>query len=462
MLELCLAAAVTTGVGYVLVKRYKPQGVLIVAGILLMAAAIVLGKGPLVPAKQSTGFLWFDIFAVMKIEFAGTLPFLGLTIMTIGGFVRYMEKCGANEALVELAMRPLKYVRSPLLILMLCYFISQIVTLFVPSHAGIGLLLMLTMYPVLIRTGSSVLTALAIIATSKFTDLGPISSNAVLAAHTAGMDPTIYFVKYQAFVGVPAILAVGIAHYFVQPWWDKREKGTSAEAKSLAKDPDRAMPPAIYAILPTLPLVLVIAFSPLVGSRIKMDAIVAVLICTTITMAFELVRLRDTRAVTDNLMVFFDGMGKQFTIVVSLIVASQIFGMGLMRIGAVDTLITKAQSAGLGLTAMVVAISAIMIACSFVMGSGNASFFSFASLAPRIAAYLNVAPVIILLPMEITSGFGRCMSPITPAIVAIAGIAGASPIQVAKRCVIPVLAAIVANMIATYYFFLSNPGLAKW
>ncbi len=454
MLELCLAAAVTIGVGYVLVKKYKPQGVLIAAGIMLMASAIILGKGPIVPAKESTGFIWFDIFAVMKHEFTRTLPFLGLTIMTIGGFVRYMEKCGANEALVKLVMRPLKFVRSPMLILMLCYAISQVVTLFVPSHAGIGLLLMLTMYPVLVRTGSSTLTALAIIATSKFTDLGPISSNAVLAAHTAGMDPTFYFVKYQMLVGIPAIIAVGIAHYFVQPWWDKREGNATTLTSQPTTDSTRSMPPVIYAILPTLPLVLVIAFSPLVGSRIKLDAIIAVLLCTTITMAFELIRLRDSRAVVDNLMVFFEGMGKQFTIVVSLIIAAEIFGMGLIKIGAVDILIMKAQSAGWGLRPMVFAISAIMIVCSFVMGSGNASFFSFASLAPKIAAYLNVAPVIILLPMEITSGFGRCMSPITPAIVAIAGIAGASPIQVAKRCAIPVAAAIVANMIATYYFFL--------
>jgi DcuC family C4-dicarboxylate transporter len=453
MLELCLASVVTIGVGYVLIKKYKPQGVLIAAGILLMVCAIVLGKGRTLPAKETTGFIWFDIFSVMKHEFASTLPFLGLTIMTIGGFVRYMEKCGANETLVELVMRPLKFVRSPLLILMLCYAISQVVTLFVPSHAGIGLLLMLTMYPVLIKTGSTTLSALAIIATSKFTDLGPISSNAVLAAHTAGMDPTIYFVKYQLWVGIPAIVAVGIAHFFIQPWWDKRE-GSAATIPSQAASEAKRKLPVIYAILPTLPLALVIAFSPLVGSKIKLDAVEAVLICTTITMAFELVRLRKPREVLDNLMVFFDGMGKQFTIVVSLIIAAEIFGSGLIRIGAIDTLISGAQSAGWGLRAMVFAISAIMIVCSFVMGSGNASFFSFASLAPKIAAYLGVAPVIILLPMEITSGFGRCMSPITPAIVAIAGIAGAPPIQVAKRCAIPVAAAIVANAIATYVLFL--------
>lgn len=128
--------------------------------------------------------------------------------------------------------------------------------------------------------------------------------------------------------------------------------------------------------------------------------------------------------------------------------------MGLVKVGAVDALIQGAQSAGLGLRATVLIVSIIMVACSFIMGSGNASFFAFAGLAPQIAAMLKVEPVLILLPMEITAGFGRCMSPITAAIVAIAGIAGVSPFQVAKRCAISVALGLIVNIIATFVIFL--------
>ena len=454
MLGLLLAAIVTVWVGYMLIKKYKPQGVLIVAGLVLMAGAAVFGTGPLLSAKQSTGFIWFDIFEVLKNLMSTRLAGLGLTIMSIAGFVKYMEQCGANQALVEVATRPLKLVRSPMIVLMLGYVISQILSIFVPSHAGIALLLMLTMYPIFIKAGISKLTALAIIATSKFTDIGPISSNAILAAKTAGLDPVVYFLNYQMPVVTAPLIAVGIVHYFVQPWWDRREGYSGTDSQSLEESSPKAMPPLIYAILPTLPLVLVIAFCPMFHSSIKLDIVTAMLICTGISMVFELIRLRDARAVLDNLSAFFDGMGKQFTIVVSLIIAGETFGTGLTKIGAVDTLIAGAQSAGFGLHAMVLAVSAIMILCAFLMGSGNAAFFSFAGLAPKIAAYLKVEPVTILLPMELTAGFGRCMSPITAAIVAIAGIAGVSPIQVAKRCLIPVLVAIIANLTATFIIFL--------
>ena len=84
----------------------------------------------------------------------------------------------------------------------------------------------------------------------------------------------------------------------------------------------------------------------------------------------------------------------------------------------------------------------------------NASFFAFASLAPKIAANLKVEPVLLLLPMELTSGFGRCLSPITAAIVAMAGIADVSPFQVAKRVAIPVILGLITHIITLFVLFL--------
>lgn len=457
MLGISIALIVTVWVGYMLLKKYKPQAILLLAGLALLFCTAIFGLGILLPAKQSTGLIWFDVFESVKGLMSNRLAGLGLTIMSIGGFVRYMEKCGANRALVELSAYPLKLVRSPMLVMMMGYLIGQVVDVFVPSHAGLGLLLMLTMYPILVKAGISKLTAVAIIATAKFTDIGPISSNAILAAHTAGLDPVTYFIKWQLPVVIPSIIVVGIAHYFVQPWWDRREAKETVETQEVtaAKNTEQdEIPPRIYALLPTLPLILVIVFCPLFIQSIKMDLITAMLICTVITMVFEYIRLREIRLVMDNIMTFFEGMGKQFTAVVSLIICAEVFGMGLVKIGAVDSLIQVAQSAGFGLKSTVLVISILMVAFSFLMGSGNASFFAFAGLAPKIAANLKVEPVLILLPMEITSGFGRCMSPITAAIVAISNIAGVSPFQVAKRCAIPVFLGLIANIITTFIMFL--------
>ena len=64
----------------------------------------------------------------------------------------------------------------------------------------------------------------------------------------------------------------------------------------------------------------------------------------------------------------------------------------------------------------------------------------------KIAESLGVEIVTVLLPMQIMTSFGRVVSPITPAIIAIAGMAGVSPLQVVKRTAIPMLVAALVNV----------------
>lgn len=458
MISLFIALIAIGIVGNLLYKRFNPQGVLLVMGLILLFIAAILGTSKIVDSK-STGLIWFDVFLFLKGLFSKELASLGLTIMSIGGFVRYMEKCGANKALVELTAKPLKHIHSPIAILIASYTIGQILDLFIPSHAGLGLLLMLTMYPIMVAGGMNKLTAVAVIVTAKFTDIGPLSSNAILAAKLSSLDPVNYFVEYQLPVVIPAIIAVGIMHCLIQPWWEKREKrlsvqyeidsDTSEEASSRKYEVKK-----IYAILPVLPLFLVITFSPFFSTGIKLDVVSAMLVSTFFTIIFEIIVKKNIRIVLSDIMTYFEGMAKQFKNVVSLIIAAELFGKGLIAIGTIDALIKLTEGAELHLGIAVAVISVIMLICAFIMGSGNAAFFAFSSLAPKLSILFKANPIQILLPMELSAGFGRAISPITPAIIAMAGIAGVSPFHVAKRCAIPVLVGFIVNMISVYIYLL--------
>ena len=147
---------------------------------------------------------------------------------------------------------------------------------------------------------------------------------------------------------------------------------------------------------------------------------------------------------------FFEGMGKQFAVVVSLIVAGQVFGKGLIAIGAVNALISGVESLGYGVGFLVLLMSLVIGVVAFLMGSGNAPFFSFASLVPSIASKFGVHSADVLLPLQTMTGFGRTMSPVTGAIVAVSGIAGVSPFHVIKRNLIPLLACVLVNFVLTY------------
>ena len=149
----------------------------------------------------------------------------------------------------------------------------------------------------------------------------------------------------------------------------------------------------------------------------------------------------------------FAGMGNSFATVISLIVAGEVFAAGLVNIGAVKSLTNGVQSLGFNIYALIIIFCLVIAGCAFLMGSGNAAFFSFASLAPKLAESMGIPALSLVLPMQIMTSFGRVCSPITAAIVAIAGVADVNPVQVVKRTCIPMLVAAVINIIFLFINF---------
>lgn len=437
---------VVAWVVYMIVKKYYPQAVLLIAGIMLLLATYFIGSNPILAAKESSGSALLDIFHTIKALLSSRVAGLGLTIMSIAGFAKYMEYIGASKSLFAVVASPLKHIKSPYILLVLSFYMSQFLVLFIPSHAGLALLLMVMLYPILIRTGVSKLSALGVIGCAQYMDVGPGSGNAILAANICKVDPAVYFVDYQLSIFITTTLILGVVHYYSQKWWDKKEGfvGYNDSADLIKEDEGR--PPLIYAILPIIPMIFILGFSPIFKSKIQMDVVTAMFLSTFISMIFEYVRTKDFRTTLQSLKYLYEGMGNSFATVVSLIVAGEVFAAGLMKIGAVDVMTSSAQNLGLGVHALIILFCLVIACCAFLMGSGNAAFFSFAALAPKIAASLKIDVVTLLLPMQIMTSFGRVVSPITAAIVAIAGVAGVSPVQVVKRTAIPMAAAVLVNV----------------
>ncbi|MDR3439717.1 MAG: C4-dicarboxylate transporter DcuC [Telmatospirillum sp.] len=437
-----------------IVKKWRPQAVLFIAGLVMLGISVLANTGPLLGAKQTTGSPWLDLFKTISDLMHNRAGSSGMDIMAITGFGVYMEYVGASKALFALVGNPLKKIRSPSVVLVAAFLLTQVLVLFIPSHTGLGLLLMATMYPILIRLGVSKLSALAVIGCCQFIDHGPGSQAEIFAAQVCNLDPATYFVKYQLPITLPIIAAVAITHFFVQRWFDKRDGFVpDAAQEAITEGDDASRPPMIYAALPIFPVALILGFSPLLSPLFRIDVSTAMVLSTAISLAFEYFRLRDAKAVADSLMNFFKGMGHSFTNVISLIVAGETFAAGLTKIGMVDTLIAGAQSAGLGVHALIIIMSLLMAVSAFLMGSGNATFFSFAPIVPRVAQFLNVDTVTLLLPMQIMTSFGRTVCPIAAPIIAIAGFAGVSSFKVVQRTAIPMLVAAILNIALDFAIF---------
>jgi len=150
---LCIAVITLTAI--LLYKRFNPQGILIFAGLLMISIAAAMGLNPIAVSKPS-GSVVFDIVQEIDDGFVSNVTRIGLMIMTIGGYVAFMNKIKATDALVYLAIKPLGFFKKyPYLASVIAIPIGQLLFMTIPSAAGLGLLLVASFYPVLVSLGCS-------------------------------------------------------------------------------------------------------------------------------------------------------------------------------------------------------------------------------------------------------------------------------------------------------------------
>ena len=383
MVGVIISLLVTIMVVVILLKKMKAQFVLFFGGLTLLVCSIAMDAFGLLPngaqilpkGVASTGFIGFDLFKCITSLMSSRTAGIGLLIMSAAGYSKYMSMIGASAIMADY--------------------------LFIPSASGLAMLLMVTIYPVLVRLGASRLSAAAVIATVSCLDMGPTSGAANYAAQVAGMDTMTYFVEYQIPVGIVVTIAVAALHFFTQRYFDAKD-GDKAnevdEATAKQEKIDVKGAPAWYGLLPMIPLVLLIVFNRFVIDTVKLDVPTAMFISFTVALCCELAR-KAVKDVLNTGFEFFHMMGRQFATVITLIVAGELFAKGLIATGTIDYLIAGTQNLGLPAYAiMIVVVSFISISC-VVMGSGNAPFFAFAPLVPDFAQQFGVSTILLLMPM---------------------------------------------------------------
>lgn len=434
-------------VGYLILKKYYAPWSLLIVGLLLLALVSFVDPNPLLTNKTATKSPIFDIFQIFTNVSSSTLAGLGLQIMVISGFADYLDKIGATKALVQICSKPLSHISSPYLLLGIAYIVGQIINIFIPSAVGLGVLMMLTIFPLLMAVGVSRVSAAAVIVTMSCLDLGPASSNSIVTAKLSEIGVMDYFINGQLPVSCVTVLSIAVAHIFIQRWFDKRDVETgrltsedfTLKSELSVKDAQPSAP-KFYAIFPIIPIVLLFVFSKFVITGYRLELVTAIVICTIFTFSVDWLTKRKFKECVTNTKVFFAGMGRVFTSTVALIICAGVFAEGLKRTGGIDTLISwGASMQGTGGIIMLLVMVIIMVVASIVTGSANAAFFAFSSLIPNAARAVNWEIVVMACPVQLVSGLARSMSPIAGVTIAVSSIAELSPFDVVRRT-IPVMA----------------------
>lgn len=441
---------VTVLAAWFIIKNYQPQTVLLLAGLsLLLITAVFFPEQSILYGKaKSIGWVGGDIFAFVKESLTTQVAGIGLIIMAAGGFADYMDHIKASNSMVNLCIKPLQMIKAPYLILAIGYILSQLLHVAISSAAGLAMLLLVTFFPVLVRLGVSKAAAASMIGMSAFMDLGPAVGTANLAAKHAGMETAVYFAHYQLPVATGVMLAVAVLIFFTARYFDAKDGHivTQLQVEQPTSE-DTAKVPAFYAFLPVFPVILVIVFSPLVISSIKVDVVTAMIIGTLLAFFCELLVRRDFKTACKGIQVFFKGMGTMFTSIVSLLVCADVFAQGLQIIGAVDFIIHTVQAAGFGFGNMTIVMALLVCVTAALTGSGVAAFFSFSGLAPGIAAKFGESAVSMILPMQLMAGMGRSISPVAGVIIAVSKAGECSPFMIVRRTLIPAVGGMITMLV---------------
>ena len=443
LVEILIGIVVIVGVARYIIKGYSATGVLFVGGLTLLIVSALMGHKILPGDTKSTGYSATDIIEYVKILLMSRGGDLGMMIMMLCGFATYMTHIGANDMVVKLASKPLRYINSPYLLMIAAYFVACLMSLAVSSATGLGVLLMATLFPVMVNVGIS-RGAAAICASPAAIILSPTSGDVVLAAKAAEMPLIDFAFKTTLPISIVAIISMAIAHYFWQRYLDKKE---NVVHEMLDVNEITTTAPSFYALLPFTPIIGVLIFDGKWGPELHIIAILV--LCMLLAAVLEFVRGFNTKNVFAGLEVAYRGMADAFAGVVMLLVAAGVFAQGLSTIGFINSLISIATSFGSASIILMLVLVILTMLAAMTTGSGNAPFYAFVEMIPKLAHSSGINPAYLSIPMLQASNLGRTISPVSGVVVAVAGMAKISPFEVVKRTSVPVIVGLLVVIIAT-------------
>ena len=447
---ICLIIIAITGI--LLMKRYQPQPILIGMGILMMFIAY---EGNWIHAildeSQTTGILAFDAMDIVRITTSENVVSLGLMIMTCAGYAKYMEHIGAGTRLAHTFIKPLYRLNRPYIVIALMFLLNMGLSICVPNPLSLALLMMVTIYPVLLRLGVSPVGAAAVIATGHLMDVGPGAVSTLLIAKTLNIPVPNYFVGYQLRLYFLVAVVTAVAHFLWQRYRDRLDG--PMDAGVCESIPEAPIGPKLYMIFPLLPLCFILGFSQYGLSGVKMNVTLAMMLAFGIALLAELIRHRNLRTVLKSTTVFFEGMGNQFSYAVTLIIGGQVFAQGLVSLGLIDSLVSVLQTLSLNSVGLTSVMGGGMLGLSMVTGSNVAPLFTLVPLVPDIVSNLGLDPITTMLGMQNGASLGLFLSPISPVMVGVEGVAHIKSVDLLKRTSVPVLIALITSCLGIWILY---------
>lgn len=388
---------------YLLAKRYETRMVLFGAGIAMAALA---GK----PMGA------FDAFTKALQEWRILEP-----IVSAMGFVMVVRATNCDKHLIGFLANGLKKA-GPLLIPG-AVFVTAAVNSSLTSAAGVSAAVGSILIPLLMAAGVHPSSAAAAVIAGTFgSNYNPGHVHTVLVAELAKKTPmdvlAVQSMPLTVALLVGAISVTAVAYYL------KENRGYEMSAGKAANDIDNLQINYLYAIVPMLPLTILILGNTGAVPVFKMSVSHAMLI----GVIAALVVTRSNPAAISN--AFFKGFGESFGSIFGLIVAANVFVGGMNSLGMIKALI-NVMTTSPDIAKLAAAMGPWGMAV--ISGSGEAASIAFNKSVSVHAEQFGLDVIHMGSMTTLSGAIGRTMSPLSGAAIICAGFAGINPLEIAKR-----------------------------
>lgn len=368
-------------------------------------------------------------------------------ILPVMGFAAVMELTGCNGHLVKMLTDPLLKVRMVLVpgAMLVTYLINTAISSAAGCTAAVGVILI----PAMMAAGiHPAMAGAAVFAGTWGSVFSPGSPHPAMIAKIANISVIDVILAHKTASIVAALVVAAVlfaeAKLFKQDKdWTPEKAGADLSKLAAAKRPTIEKVNVLMALIPMVPLALLLLTVPQFGITTKilpkgLTVLESMLIGSALGMLVTWTG--PTKVVTE----FFDGMGRAYSLVIGIIIAAGVFIGGLQAAGVIDSFLAALKGAK----------SAVPFLGTFgpfvvavLSGSGDAAAIAFNTAVTPHAAQFGITSVSLGNMAWVGGSLGRSMSPVAAACIIGAGFAGVSPFELAKRNAVPMLVAAVVFML---------------
>ena len=412
---LIIGALIVVGVIYLLLKRHESRMVLIAAGILM---CIIAGK----PMAA------LDAFAKSMTN-AGLIT----SVCSCMGFAWCMKYTGCDKHLVVAIGKVLK--KMGFLLIPGATLATFVVNIAIPSAAGCSAAVGVIFIPILMAAGVHPAMAAAAVKSGTYGSmLNPGLVHNGVIAKLAGTQITDVIGNHMmatvAGVIVAAVVLTVIAIVL------KENKGYVPEGSVV--DDDSFSVNAIYAIMPLVPVIILLLGSTKVVPALKMGVPQAMIIGAILALATT------RKSPVELTKSFFNGMGDAYANIIGIIISVGVFVAGLKALGLIKALIAWMLNST-GIVKIAATFGPFLLA--LISGYGDAATVAFNEAVTPHAAEFGISTMNMGSIAALGGTLGRTISPIAGATIICAGIAGVDPMEVCKRNALGIVCALLVGMV---------------